>query len=145
MRCAPAVGPRNDRSAASEPLAKEGVEYEWPVLVVASDVAFVSEEAFECVLEGAAGDSVFVGYAAAGGCLAVGEREQHDPLDSAEAIPDGLVGIAGLGEREVDGGCREVLGLVGPVEQVVKVVREQDCTLRMSATNSDSQTGLVAR
>jgi hypothetical protein len=31
--------------------------------------------------------------------LAVGEREQHDPLDSPEPIPDSLMAIAGLGER----------------------------------------------
>jgi hypothetical protein len=76
---------------------------------------------------------MFVGDPAAGWRLAVGERQQHDPLDSAEAIPDSLVGVAGFGEREVDGGCCDVLGLAGLVEQVVNVVGEQDRALRVSA------------
>jgi hypothetical protein len=73
---------------------------------------------------------VFVSEPAAGWRLAVGE---HDPLDSAEHIPDSLMGSAGFGEREVDGGCREVLRLAWLVEQVVDVMGEQDRASRMSA------------
>jgi len=62
------------RSAASEPLAEEGVEHEWSILVVASGVALVGEQAFERVLQCAASDSVFVCDPAAGWRLAVGER-----------------------------------------------------------------------
>jgi hypothetical protein len=137
-----AVGERvipaaSSSSAASEPLAEEGVEHEWSSVVVASDIALVDEQAFERVLQRAACDSVFVGDSAAGGCLAVGEREQHDSLDSAEPIPRSLMSIAGLGEREIDGGCREILRLAGLVEQVVDVVGEQDRALWVSAGESE--------
>jgi hypothetical protein len=47
------------------------------------------------------------------------------------------MGIAGVGEREVYGGCREVLGLAGLVEQVVKVVGEQDRALPVSASERE--------
>jgi hypothetical protein len=46
-----------------------------------------------------------------GHCARRRERQQHDPLDSAEPIPGSLMGIAGFGEREVDGGV--VLGRRG--------------------------------
>ena len=70
----PALLVQKARSAASEPLAEEGVEHEWSILVVASDVALVGEQAFERVLQCAASDSVFVRDPAAGWRLAVGER-----------------------------------------------------------------------
>jgi len=77
------LGAGNARQRRRSHSPKRGVD-EWSVLVVGSEVALVGEEASERVLEGAASDSVLVRDAAAGGCLAVGEREQHDPLDSAQ-------------------------------------------------------------
>ena len=77
--------------------------------------------------------------------LAIGERQQHDPFDSAEPIPDRLMGVAGLGEREVDGGCRQVLGLAGLIEQVVEVVGEQYRALRVSAGEREQFVECAAR
>ena len=88
------------------------------------DIALVGEQAFERVLRCAASDSVFVRDAAAGWRLAVGERQQHDPLDSAEPVRHSLMGIAGLSERKVGGGCREVLGLAGLVKSQIRTASE---------------------
>ena len=74
-------------SAASEPFAEEGVEQERTTVVGASHDAIVAEQAFECVLQRAAGDPVFVRDPAARGGLAVspaappsGARSDEDHL-----------------------------------------------------------------
>jgi len=45
LRAPPALLAPNARSAASQPLAEEGVEHEWSIVVVVSDIALVGEQA----------------------------------------------------------------------------------------------------
>ncbi len=55
------------------------------------------------------------------------------------------MGISGLGEREVDGGSREIVALATLVEEVVDVMGEQDRALRMSAGEREQLVDRTAR
>jgi hypothetical protein len=98
------------------------------------NVALIAEQPFEGILKRRARHSMLCGKPAACRSLSIGERDENDPLCPPEPIPDGLVRVACLAQRQVDRGEKWVPSIRPCVEEVVEVVRKEDGSLRMTSS-----------
>ena len=124
-------------SAPPEPLGKHRVEKVRLAPGIALHVTTIGEQPVERLLKSRARHPMLACHDSPRGSLAVADGEQHQPLVPIEAVPQCLVGIAGLFERQLDRRRRGVVWTVRAIEQVVEVMREQDGALWVPACEDE--------